>query len=259
MTQSAKSARPNSPVEQALRKLARADKAEFLPGFFQAFPGGYGEGDRFMGVVVPDQRRVARQFSDLGLDELSELLASPWHECRLTALFILVAQFERNARPPLKKPAAGPGRRSPAAATEQRIVDFYMQHLNSVNNWDLVDSSAHKILGRYLLSRPGKRTMLKKLAGSQDLWRERVSVVATLPMIQHDQFDEILMLSERFLTHPHDLMHKAVGWMLREMGKRDIDLLRGFLGEHVAAMPRTMLRYAIEKMGNTERQQWMRR
>ncbi len=229
-------------VLRELKALARPDKAEFLPGFFKAFPGGYGEGDQFLGVVVPDQRRVARSFRDLPRAEVSKLLGSKWHECRLTALFVLVAQFQ--------------GTRSDSKQ-RQEIVDFYLEHLSAVNNWDLVDSSAHKILGAWLLEHPGQRKLLRKLAKSSVLWEQRVAVLATLPLIHAGEFDEILQLAERLLSHPHDLMHKAIGWMLREMGKQEIKVLRGFLSEHAVSMPRTMLRYAIEKMSPTERRRWL--
>ncbi len=235
-------------VLQSLRELARPEKAEFLPGFFQAYPGGYGEGDKFIGVVVPDQRRVARSFADVSRTEISKLLKSPWHECRLTGLFILVGQFEKS--------------RSPKTLNESEqkdIVDFYLSHLDRVNNWDLVDASAHKILGQWLLINPKQRKLLKKLAQSDSLWEQRVAVIATLPLIHQGEFDEIMELAGQFLTHPHDLMHKAVGWMLREVGKQDIRILRSFLTENHQDMPRTMLRYAIEKLPEKERQHWLGR
>lgn len=235
-------------VLQDLKGVARRDKADFLPGFFQAYPGGYGEGDKFLGVVVPDQRKIARQYRDLARPQVAKLLESPWHECRLTALFILVDQFSR---------ACHGKTRSKSAA--QEIVEFYLEHLDGVNNWDLVDSSAHKILGRWLLENPQKRKILHRLARSKRLWDQRVAVIATLPLIHAGEFEEILTLAEKWLQHPHDLMHKAIGWMLREMGKQNLTLLREFLDQHVEQMPRTMLRYAIEKMSATERQRWLKR
>ncbi len=237
-------------VVAELKKVARRDKAQFLPKFFQAYPGGYGEGDQFLGVVVPDQRKIARQFRELSRADIAKLLKSPWHECRLTGLLILVHQFERAG-----KGAAG----DQGAAERQEIVDFYLSHLTRLNNWDLVDSSAHKILGQYLLKRRGRRKLLDKLARSKNLWEQRVSVIATMPLIHHEEFDDFLRLARKFLGHPHDLMHKAVGWMLREMGKRDISQLRAFLDQHVSEMPRTMLRYAIEKLPQPERKRWLAR
>ena len=232
-------------VLAALKKHIRKDKAAFFPGFFRAFPGGYGEGDQFLGVVVPDQRRVARQFSKLDLSVLAQLLASPWHECRLTALFILIGQFEQAKL------------RDNATDYRKQIVGFYLQNLEGVNNWDLVDAAAHKILGAYVLENPKQAKLLLKLAHSQRLWDQRIAVIATLPLIQHHDFSLTLKLAERFLEHPHDLMHKAVGWMLREIGNRNLDVLRGFLQRHSTKMPRTMLRYSIEKLPQSERQNWL--
>ncbi len=217
-----------SQVEASLCSLAKKEKAEFFPNFFRAFPGGYGEGDKFIGVVVPDQRRVAKKFRELPRDQLSRLLQSLWHECRLTGLFILVDRFERSE-------------------DRRDWCDFYLEHLDSVNNWDLVDSSAAQILGRMSLKHKHYRKRVEKLAASGQLWRERVAMIATLAHIREADFALTLQLAERFLVHSHDLMHKAAGWMLREVGKRDRAVLSGFLDQHAAVMPRTMLRYAIEK------------
>ncbi len=235
-------------VLATLRKLVRPDKAVFLPKFFQAIPGGYGEGDQFLGVVVPDQRKAAKQFRDLPLGELQQLLDSPWHECRLTALFILVDQFERASKATVKHEDAH---------AAKKLIDFYMQNLTAVNNWDLVDASAPKILGRWLLAHPPERKMLTKLSASDSVWERRIAVLATHPLIQAAQFDEILRLSKRLLGDQHDLMHKAIGWMLREMGKVDAIALTNFLEQHVHRMPRTMLRYAIEKRAPAERKFWL--
>ena len=191
--------------------------------------GQYGEGDRFLGVVVPDQRRIAKRFRELPLGEVTKLLNDPFHECRLTGVLILVAQYERAD-----------------TARREHLVEYYIQHLDQVNNWDLVDSSAHKILGHWLLDRP--RDILFTLADSGHLWRQRVAVIACLTLIKQGEFREIKQLAKLFLTHEHDLMHKAVGWMLREMGKQDEGELIRFLDRYSSEMPRTMLRYAIEKL-----------
>ena len=237
----------HSAVLRALRELSRADKAEFLPRFFQAYPGGYGEGDRFLGVVVPDQRKIAGKFRELDRHHLSKLLSSMWHEARLTGLLILVLQFERV------------GKQGDPSWSQREIVDFYLDRLSTVNNWDLVDCSAPKILGRWLLEQKRERRILKRLARSHNLWEQRVAVVATLPLIQSNQTSEITSIAADLLTHQHDLIHKAVGWMLREVGKQDLPKLRGFLHQHVQNMPRTMLRYAIEKMSPAERKRWLSR
>ncbi len=229
-------------VEAALREKANPEKAAFFPRFFKTGPGQYGEGDKFIGVVVPDQRKIARRFRELPLAEVRVLLDSELHECRLTALLILVGKYEK-ARD---------------ASLRQELCQFYLSVLDRVNNWDLVDSSAHKILGPWLRE-SGEFSLLDELAGSGHLWRERVSVITTMHFLKFEEFDWTLALCERFLDHPHDLMHKACGWMLREAGKKDVSVLRGFLERFVERMPRTMLRYSIEKLDKPERQQWMSR
>ena len=225
------------------RKLSNREKAEFFPRFFKSDPENRSEGDLFLGVTVPLQREVARSFHDLPLKELELLLAETTHEYRLTALIILVNRFTRSW--------------SDSERTE--LKDFYLAHLDGVNYWDLVDVSAHKILGEWLVGRPrGERlASLEPLAASTDWWRQRVAVVACFPLIRRSEFSEILWLAESFIGHPHDLIQKAVGWMLREAGKRDLELLRVFLQEHAAVMPRVMLRYAIEKMDREERNRWL--
>lgn len=230
-------------VKDALQEHVDLEKAEFYPRFFKAGKGEYAEGDKFLGVTVPNQRKVAKAFRDLPLPQISRLLKSPWHEQRLTALFILVLQFERCNDEPARR----------------KVVDFYLDHLDFVNNWDLVDSSAHKILGTWLLDHEEEQGTLDELAESGDLWRERVSVIACLPLIKQGEFDWILRLSEWFLDHEHDLIHKAVGWMLREAGKQDRTVLRAFLDTHAPVMPRTMLRYAIEKLPAHERRGYLSR
>lgn len=229
-------------VQRALQEKRDPVKAAFFPRFFKADPAGYGAGDKFLGVIVPEQRKIALRYRELPETQLRKLLASPWHECRLTALFILVKQFQT---------AKNDDQR------QRELVDFYLENLDFVNNWDLVDSSAHKILGEYLLPRPKKRRLLTKLACSKTMWHQRVAAIATMPLIKAGEFDEILQLSEKFLQHPHDLMHKAVGWMLREAGKVDLAVLRGFLKAHASQMPRTMLRYSIEKLDKEERARWL--
>jgi 3-methyladenine DNA glycosylase AlkD len=219
---------------------ADVEKAEFFPRFFKTGPGEYGEGDCFLGVTVPDQRVIAKQFRDLPIAEVKKLLQSHWHECRLTALFILVLQFER-AKEPLRR----------------ELVEFYLDNLDRVNNWDLVDSSASKILGAYSLDVSQYRKCIEQLAASGHLWRERVAVIATQSQIKQGDFRQILKLAKRFLKHEHDLIHKAVGWMLREMGQKKIGPLIAFLDSYGDRMPRTMLRYAIEKLPPEQRKAYL--
>lgn len=227
-----------SSVRAALRHHADTTRARAVARFFKCGPGEYGEGDRFIGVTVPAQRRVARQFRDLPLAEVDALLQSPVHEERLTALFILVEQFRRHE------------------AQRQRIVRLYLRRLRFVNNWDLVDSSAPQILGAWLLDKPRER--LDRLARSRNLWERRIAMVATLQFIVKGESADAIRIATILLKDEHDLIHKAAGWMLREVGKRaDVDALRGFLRRHAATMPRTMLRYAIERFPPAERARWL--
>lgn len=227
-------------VKKMLQKYAEAERAAFMPGFFKATPGGYGEGDLFLGVRVPMQRKVAAiVWKDISRQELVTLLRNTYHECRLTALFILIRQFEKTND----------------ADKKQSLVDCYISNLDYVNNWDLVDSSAYQILGVHLFRR--ERSMLYKLADSGHLWRQRISVVSTWHFIRMGEFDDTLRLSIMFLEHPHDLMHKACGWMIREIGKRDFEVAYNFLIENYLKMPRTMLRYAIEKFPESMRKDFL--
>jgi len=230
-------------VKAELGNLSNPEKAAHLSRFFKTGPGEYGEGDRFIGVRVPEQRRIARRYGSLPLEEIERLLASPIHEHRLTGLLILVNQFARGKK----------------ESSRREIVDFYLSRLGRVNSWDLVDLSAPKILGEHLVRHPEERAMLSNMAESSRLWERRAAVMATLPMIKRGQFDELLALAEARLTDTHDLMHKAVGWMLREIGKVDMAVLEDFLKMHAGAMPRTMLRYAVERLAPARRQYFMGR
>lgn len=227
-----------SAARQRLREFATPERAKANAWFFKTGPGQYGEGDRFLGVTVPDQRRVAREFAALPPAQVTTLLHSPWHEERLTALLILVRQYERGD-----------------ATTRQAVHDLYLANLDRVNNWDLVDSSAAQVVGAHL--RRGKRSLLRELAQSPDLWRRRVAIIATLAFIREGDFADTLTIARLLLRDEHDLIHKAVGWMLREVGNRDRDALLGFLDRHAAVMPRTMLRYAIEKFPAPLRAKYM--
>lgn len=217
-------------IKDDLQKAAVPGKVKDLMHFFKTGKGEYGEGDLFIGVTVPEQRKIARRYyKSTALDDLEKLLHDPCHECRLTALFILRLCYEK------EKTAAG----------RNELVLLYLNNLDYVNNWDLVDSSAPYILGHYLYDK--SPALLFELSASEDLWRQRVAVIATAYFIKQGRFGETLALAEQLLEHPHDLIHKAVGWMLREVGNRDFDCELEFLKEHHRKMPRTMLRYAIEK------------
>ena len=214
-------------------------RAKHSMGFFKTGKGEYGEGDKFLGVTVPNQRKVAKKYyKDLSFLDLRTLLNSKYHEHRLTALFMLVLKYQKGQ--------------------QKEAYDFYLDNLEGVNNWDLVDSSAHKIIGDYLLDKPGiHRKFLYNFAKSKNLWIRRISIIATMTFVSENQFDDALKISEILLHDEHDLIHKAVGWVLREVGKRDKDLEIEFLDKHVNQMPRTMLRYAIEKFDEDERKYYL--
>lgn len=227
-------------IEREMREYIDPVKREYLPKFFKTGKGEYGEGDKFLGVVVPNTRLVAKRHKDAPFDVMAELLQSEWHECRLCALLMLVERFKKSDEKERKL-----------------IYDFYLSQTARINNWDLVDLSAPGIVGEYLKDKP--REELYRLADSGLLWEQRIAVVSIYTLIKNNDFIDILALSERLLHHPHDLMRKAVGWMLREVGKRDEDLLVQFLEKHAKTMPRTMLRYAIEKFPEEERKEFMKR
>ena len=230
-----------------------------LMRFFKTGPGEYGEGDEFLGLKVPETREVVKAAGvDFPLAEVPELLMNRGHEVRLCGLLILVAKFEKLATKRLENNAE-------AIRKRDEIVTMYLQYAEQANNWDLVDLSVHKIIGNWLLlpsdlgDRDYKIQVLDDLAASPCLWKQRMSMVCTWKTSQQGDPSWCLRYAEMHLHHPHDLMHKAVGWMLREMGKRcSMDLLRDFLELHAHEMPRTMLRYAIEQMPETERQGWLK-
>lgn len=243
-------------VVEAMRALADEAQARQLMRFFKTGPGDYGEGDRFLGIKVPDTRRVSARCHTLPLDALDTLLGSEWHEVRLAALLTLVAQFEAQCTARRRDSAD-------AIARRDTIADFYLSHARRANNWDLVDLSVYKILGRWLMlpsthDDAAKLATIDRLAASDNLWEQRMSIVCTMEPLRQGDASFTLRYAEWHLHHSHDLMHKAVGWLLREMGKRvGLDVLRDFLSRHAAAMPRTALRYAIERLSPTERHHWM--
>lgn len=221
-------------AEDALRALGNARKAQFLATYFKTGKGQYGEGDAFLGVTVPQVRQQVRHFRQMSLPGCAELLQSPYNELRLLALLVMVHQFEKGDE-----------------ATQKAVYDCFMEHRDRVNNWNLVDSSAPFISGPYLLHR--SRKILYTLAKSPLLWDRRIAVLSTFAMIRAGEFADTLKLCETLMGDREDLMHKACGWMLREMGSRDIRVLQAFVREHQLAMPRTMLRYAIEKFPPEQR------
>ena len=220
--------------------LAKADpsQVEGLSRFFKTGPGQYGEGDRFLGIKVPVTRGVVKEcWKQTGFDELEECLASEYHEIRLAGLLALVEIYS-HARKDM--------------SLRSRCIDFYLSHTDRINNWDLVDLSCYNLLGDWLLDKD--RSLLYRLASDgKSIWEQRIGIVSTMAFIRQGQLDDTFAIADILLNHPHDLIHKAVGWLLREAGKRDMDALRVFLDHRAASMPRTMLRYAIEKFPERER------
>jgi len=217
-------------------------QAAGLQRFFKTGPGQYGAGDRFLGLKVPLQRLLARKYANLPLSDIGTLLESKIHEFRMIGLFILVDQYEK----------------ADGRAQKRKIVDFYLVHSAHINNWDLVDLSVYKILGDFLLDDKQALRILERLAESENLWRRRMAMVATYAFIKKGRVEPTLLLAEKLLKDEHDLIHKAVGWMLREMGKRiDKQKLTDFLDKHYRRMPRTALRYAIEHLSPRQRQRYL--
>jgi len=226
-------------IKEDLRLSSNRGKSKVLAGFFKTGEGQYGEGDVFIGVNVPDCRKVARKYTRVDLDIVKRLIESKIHEERLTGLLILVDKYEK------------------FGDNKKEIVDFYLNNLKGVNNWDLVDLTAPKILGDYLLNFVEDRKVLYEFADSGDLWKRRISIVSCYTFIRVKKFEDCLKISEILLNDEHDLIHKAVGWMLREVGKRDVNVLENFLKKHYRIMPRTMLRYAIEKFSKEKKDFYM--
>jgi 3-methyladenine DNA glycosylase AlkD len=229
-------------IKQELFALQDKEKEAFLPHFFKTEKGQYGYGDKFIGVVVPKQRSLVKKYKSLELPEIQQLLNDEYHECRLTALLFLIEKFNQN-------------RQNLSAQTE--IYNFYCSNFERINNWDLVDLSAIEIVGAYLFDK--ERVVLQKFAVSTHLWTQRIAIIATAFFIRKGQLDDTFKIAEILLNHPHDLIHKAVGWQLREAGKRNLTAEINFLlnEDRYRRMPRTMLRYAIEKFPETLRKDFL--
>jgi 3-methyladenine DNA glycosylase AlkD len=233
-------------VREELENMADPDKAAILQRFFKTGPGQYGEGDVFIGVMVPQSRQVAKKFIQLPLGEVRTLLYSSIHEERLVALLILAWRYSSS---------------SSSREEKEEIVKFYLNNIKRVNNWDLVDLSAPNILGAHLLvdNRHDRRRLLYRLAGSENVWERRIAIVATHQFIRNGDFSDTLKIAEMLLQDRHDLIRKAAGWMLREVGKRDAAAEEAFLEKHCRVMPRTMLRYAIERLPESKRRRYKKK
>ena len=227
-------------IKEELQNIQDPEKAKTLSKFFKTGKGQYGEGDIFLGIKVPDQRKTAKKYSNIPLDDIGQLLKSNIHEFRLTSLLILVLKYK-------KEDLNG----------KKEIVDFYLSHTKNINNWDLVDSSAPYILGDFLLD--NDKSILYRLALSDNLWERRTAILSTFAFIKNNKFEDALNIAQILLFDKHDLIHKAVGWMLREIGKRDVKTEEEFLEKHHRKMPKTMLRYAIEKFDDDKRKFYLSR
>ncbi len=226
-------------IEKELEDHGDAARAAVLQRFFKTGPGEYAEGDRFRGIRVPELRRLARKYQDISLAEAGRLLQSPFHEDRLLALLILIRHYQQGNQ-----------------ARREKIHRFYLEHTRFVNNWDLVDASAPHLVGHYLEGR--RNNTLTRLATSGDLWERRIAIMATFHFIKKNEFDETLRIALLLLDDQEDLIHKAVGWMLREVEKRQTTVAEAFLRAHYRNMPRTMLRYAIERLPEARRQAYLK-
>ena len=227
-------------IKRDLLQLSDPNRAKKLSGFFKTGKGQYGEGDLFLGILVPEQRKVAKKYIDLSLNDLQELLKSKIHEHRFTALVILISKYRKAEK-----------------SGKEEIFSFYLKNTENINNWDLVDLSAPRIIGEYLVDKD--RSILYKLAKSKSLWERRIAILSTFKFIDNNDFEDALNISELLLHDEHDLIHKAVGWALREIGKRDQKIEERFLNKHSMQMPRTMLRYAIEKFDEKKRKFYLTR
>ena len=227
-------------IKKDLEKKSSPEKAKILQRFFKTGKGQYGEGDLFIGVTVPEIRRIANKYKNIKLSEIQRLLDSKIHEHRVTGLIILVKQFEKSQ-----------------AKERDEIFNFYIKNFKNINNWDLVDLSSHHIVGFYLLDNTKKIDLLYQWAKSDNLWVRRIAIISTYEFIRKNRFEESLKLAQILLQDKHDLIHKAVGWMLREIGKRDQQIEEIFLEKHHKKMPRTMLRYSIEKFIPEKRKYYM--
>jgi 3-methyladenine DNA glycosylase AlkD len=225
-----------------LKEIADPERAGTYQWFFKTGPGEYGESDKFLGVIMPKCRAIAKEFQEMDFSEIEKVLASKLHEVRMVGLIILTEQYKNGDK---KK--------------KKEVFDFYLAHTSAINNWDLVDVSAHKVVGQYIFEkRPKVNSVLKKLSNSKNMWERRIAMVAMFPFIRAEELDLTYELAEKYLPEEHDLMHKVTGWLLREAGKKDMVRLERFIQKHYSAFPRTALRYAIEKFSESKRKKLLK-
>ncbi|MBN1645458.1 DNA alkylation repair protein [Candidatus Woesearchaeota archaeon] len=230
-------------VTKDLHRLKDNIRAESCSRYFKTGKGDYGEGDKFLGLTMGQQRQIAKKYTALTLPEIQKLLAAKEHESRMTGLFILINKYDKTQFDERK-----------------RIYEFYLKNTRSINNWDLVDCTAHRIVGKFIRNHdPLEHLTLYRLAKSKSMWERRISIISCFEFIRNNDFEHALKIAEILLNDDHDLIHKAVGWMLREIGKRDIKVEEEFLKKNYQQMPRTMLRYAIEHFSEKKRQFYMKK
>jgi len=230
-------------LTKELNSLANPQKAQLYQRFFKTGKGEYGEGDIFLGITMPKLRKIISNHTNFSIENLQELLNSPIHEQRMATLLIAVKQFQKNTQ---------------NQQNQKQIYNFYINNAKKINNWDLVDVTCPHIVGKYLLDKKSERKILYQLAKSNNLWEKRISIISTLTFIRNNQFQDTLKISKLLLNDTHDLIHKAVGWMLREIGKQNQQIEENFLKKHYKTMPRTMLRYAIEKFDEPLRLKYLK-
>jgi len=226
-------------LRKEIEENANSTQAEIFQGFFRTDKGEYGEGDVFLGLKVPVQRGIAKRYQDITLQEVQELLDNKIHEYRLIGLIILHHKYKKGSE-----------------KEREKIFNFYLKNTQNINNWDLVDLSAPNIIGDFLLNK--KKKILYELANSENLWEKRIAIVSTATFIRNKEFKDTLAISRLLLKDKHHLIHRAIGWMLREVGKRDLEILEDFLKENYNNLPRTTLRYAIEKFDEEKRKKWLK-
>ena len=226
-----------SELKLELENISSTEKRAAYQWFFKTGKGDYGEGDSFIGVTMPELHKAAKKYKNLEFNEIRELLKSPIHEHRMVGLLILVLRYEKQ---------------------KKEVFEFYLENVEAANNWDLIDVTAPKVIGKYLLENPKEKDLLYNFANSSDLWKKRISIISTMTFIKNNQFEDAIKISEILIKDEHDLIHKAVGWMLREIGKKDEVKLKEFLNKHIREMSRTTLRYSIEKLDSEERLRYLR-
>jgi len=243
-------------IQQELTSYIDKEKAEIYARFFKTGKGEYGEGDIFLGITVPHIRKIAKKYKHADFDTIKQLLESPYHEHRMTGLFILVYKFESLSK---VKTRHASSHQITQNISQKKIYNFYIKNIRYVNNWDLVDTTTPHIMGAYLYAHPEKKDILYTFAKSKNLWKKRISIISTFTFIRNNDFADTLAISEILLHDHHDLIHKAVGWMLREIGKKNQKILEQFLKKYYKTMPRTTLRYAIEKFDEKKRAFYMKK